>query len=954
MRHVLSCCSCVLPVMMALACSSGAGGPSLSLPDGTLAEDGTQEDAVADLLGGEGHTKDNLEESTAYPDTLPQDSGTQDATEDIAGELPIAEVEVSEDLILGCKDDSDCYGLHCLVEEGICVGCVTFEQCDDGNPCTFDYCGDIHECVHNPLTGECDDGNSCTSGDHCEDLACVPTATIECVDDNPCTDDVCPDGTCVHSPNSDPCEDGDPCTLGDACAGGMCIAGFDAPICDDGLQCTSDACVPLVGCAYTPVEGACDDGDSCTGGDHCVNSQCLPETVIPCDDGDQCTKDECDVAGGCFHTPTPGAACDDGDPCTQGETCQQEGGCGNAAPAACDDENPCTADKCEPGVGCQFVQVDGVPCDDGNPCTTGDVCASGSCLGSAMACSDGNPCTADGCSIVSGQCFHENLVQPCDDGNPCTVDDMCVAGTCLPGSPLACDDGNPCTKDSCDPAVGCVTTPADGQACDDGQLCTEADTCTAGVCAGSWKGCTTPNPCATALCDPMTGFCAYSPLNGTPCDDKDACTGPDVCVTGLCKTTPVTCNDGKECTDDSCNPATGCVYQPKTGGICNDGNSCTSGDTCVAGVCQGQGAIQCNDGNVCTDDTCSPNSAGSGCQYVPKTGGSCDDNNSCTVNDSCVNGTCSGQAVGCGDGNPCTSDSCVNGTGCVYTPLNGGECNDGNACSSGDTCIAGVCKGTEHSCNDGNPCTEDSCNPATGCVYSPLTGPSCNDNSLCTSGDVCTNGTCGGKSISCDDGNFCTYNQCLPQSGCYFPSKNGDACDDNDPCTGGDQCWNSACHGGYNVCECQSNGDCDDNDPCTSDYCSNDHTCIHSQIPGCSADSCQGKCGQWDYGWPCNCDAQCFTYQDCCGDVCDFCNYEKCSCQPSCDGKKCGPDGCGGSCGTCPSGSHCSNQSGLCVPCSCAGKQCGGDGCGNSCGQCGWNQWCMNGQCMGGGGGGGG
>jgi hypothetical protein len=59
------------------------------------------------------------------------------------------------------------------------------------------------------------------------------------------------------------------------------------------------------------------------------------------------------------------------------------------------------------------------------------------------------------------------------------------------------------------------------------------------------------------------------------------------------------------------------------------------------------------------------------------------------------------------------------------------------------------------------------------------------------------------------------------------------------------------------------------------------------------------------------------------------------TCQPSCAGKSCGDDGCGGVCGTCPMGAAC-NAQGACFSCTpnCTGKTCGDDGCGGSCGAC--------------------
>ncbi len=60
-------------------------------------------------------------------------------------------------------------------------------------------------------------------------------------------------------------------------------------------------------------------------------------------------------------------------------------------------------------------------------------------------------------------------------------------------------------------------------------------------------------------------------------------------------------------------------------------------------------------------------------------------------------------------------------------------------------------------------------------------------------------------------------------------------------------------------------------------------------------------------------------------------------CQPQCEGKECGDDGCGGSCGKCPAAAPLCDEQGLCqVQCipDCEGKECGDDGCGGDCGKC--------------------
>jgi hypothetical protein len=60
----------------------------------------------------------------------------------------------------------------------------------------------------------------------------------------------------------------------------------------------------------------------------------------------------------------------------------------------------------------------------------------------------------------------------------------------------------------------------------------------------------------------------------------------------------------------------------------------------------------------------------------------------------------------------------------------------------------------------------------------------------------------------------------------------------------------------------------------------------------------------------------------------------ECKCVPDCEGKVCGDDGCGVSCGECTGPQEeCQNGKCVCQP-DCAGKECGPDGCGGNCGQC--------------------
>src|SRR5262249_14505571 len=89
----------------------------------------------------------------------------------------------------------------------------------------------------------------------------------------------------------------------------------------------------------------------------------------------------------------------------------------------------------------------------------------------------------------------------------------------------------------------------------------------------------------------------------------------------------------------------------------------------------------------------------SGCIFTPRPGAPCTD-----------------------DGNPCTSDVCGGGNVCTHpnkpdtTP-----CNEGAFCTLNASCHTGICLGTPLNCDDGNPCTTDSCDePDRTCVHAPL------------------------------------------------------------------------------------------------------------------------------------------------------------------------------------------------------------------------------------------
>ena len=366
-----------------------------------------------------------------------------------------------------CSDADPCtVGDTCT--NGKCLAGATFVTCDDKNSCTLDIClPDAGGCLHEPQTYACDDGNPCTIGDQCQDGACAGGDPLSCIDDNPCTDDLChPAKGCVFVNNSADCSDGDPCTTGDKCAFGACNQGPLQTLCNDFNVCTTDLCSPQTGeCEHTPDNFAqCSDDNPCTIGDFCEAGACKSggQTVL-CDDENDCTDDHCGADGTCVFTPNL-LECDDGDPCTKGDECTDGLCVAGTKPLICGDQNPCTDSFCEAGVGCQFV-YNNAPCNDGNACTVGDVCVSGQCTTGPQGagCDDGNACTDDQCLSTKG-CVNAPNNAICNDDDPCTISDQCTMGVCT-GEVSECDDGNECTKEICLAGGGCKHIPINSFEC---------------------------------------------------------------------------------------------------------------------------------------------------------------------------------------------------------------------------------------------------------------------------------------------------------------------------------------------------------------------------------------------------------------------------------------------------------------------------------------------------------
>ena len=809
-----------------------------------------------------------------------------------------------------CTTGDKCSGGSCFGEPLDCSGfdnaCQTFAcnggtcepssqsgACDDGDPCTvMDAC----------------DANGACEGTYDAGLSgCACVATADCDDGLSCTNDVCnSDGSCANPVKPGGCLIGNSCyALGDAKAGNKCLVcdpafnnkQFKSLTCDDKNSCTDDVCQPAEGCvALNNDDSACSDGDDCTQDDHCDAGSCTG--TCACTQDSDCVNADNGVAAQCKRwacqaftcvqvadSQQDGSACDDAMFCSEGETCQA-GLCGGGTAKNCATagDGKCVVGQCNETVDkCVGASLpDGNSCNDANPCTSEDSCSGGVCLGEPIDCSDlADACHTAGC--VGGECkATPKAGAACNDGEDCTVGDTCSAGGVCQGgwdsngSGCGCNNDGECSDLTTGCKVGkcnvashtCFTEALLGEPCNDAKVCTKDDQCNAeGQCSGSPYSCNDTLDCTNDVCDGQGG-CTNAVKVGK-CLIGDACFN-----LGEVNTT----NPCEQC-------AGGLKWSSNPGNECDDGEACTGQDTCQAeGNCAGED-FQCEptpcQAALCTGDGCehtllpgwchieglcvpagtqNANDACQSCLPGQNTGAwsnnnqPCDDDDVCTKDDLCSQGSCSGSPYSCND-TACESFVCDGAGGCPSAGLKGGTCKIGGACRTG-----GVT-------NPVNEC--QLCEPTmsqTG--WSAATGASCSDGLACTSSDACTaQGVCQGIGSDCT-ATLCEDATCEGAGGCTYTLKQGwckigkacvgegepnganpceicnpdvnpngwsvatnTSCDDGFACTYGDSC--KAGSGGA-VCSGQDYS-CNDNLSCTQDICggSAPDDCQNILVDGC-------------------------------------------------------------------------------------------------------------------------
>lgn len=864
-------------VLLSWSCSDGPEG-TVEVPAGDVVGDSGPK-AVLDIV---------IELVRPLDVVVAVEHLSLDSLADVAPDGPAPGCASGEGCFLDpCDQNEDCESGWCVqhLGAGVCSQACQ-EECPAGWSCQ-QVAGTVPDVVYICVSDFANLCRPCHTNDNCTSVggaadACIDYGSGGNFCGGPCgLDEVCPWGfTCEEAPTVEgtmlkQCvnDTGEcPCTESSVALGltTACAVNNEVGTCAGKRTCTADG---LSSCdATSPALETCNGVD-----DDCDGEVDEPQLeggkyLELCSDDNECTEDTCEGEEGCVNVVLEVGDCSDANPCTVADHC--DAGTCVGDPVECDDDNPCTDNVCTAAGGCDYPPIVAT-CDDGNSCTLADQCVDGLCLGTAVECDcqvdadcaaleDGDLCNgvlfcnleklpyhcavvADSivdcpepegidsicnsstCTPENGECSFVPSHQggACDDGEPCSNADSCVEGVCSPGPPVNCNDGNPCTDDSCTPGEGCANTN-NVAPCSDGSDCTVADQCQAGECvAGVAMACDDGNQCTDDSCSEEIG-CVYL-ANDAACDDGNDCTAGDSCQGGKCVATAmVDCDDGNLCTDDTCLPDGGCVHALNSA-PCDDNNICTTGDHCQLGECGHSGELACEDSNPCTADSCAPQA---GCQFLPADGVECSDKNLCTVGDECAGGVCQpGAAADCDDQNYCTDDVCEPGAGCLHSN-NVAPCDDGDVCTVLDACQDGSCQaGQQIGCDDNSVCTKDWCDPNVGCEHGPEPGD-CNDGDACTTADSCTDGECvGGPALVCNDDNVCTDDSCDANAGCQY-SPNSAACEDGNACTVADKCKDGKCSSG-------GAKDCDDDIECTDDSCDPQAGCQHTPGQNCCAPSGQ-------------------------------------------------------------------------------------------------------------------
>ena len=713
------------------------------------------------------------------------------------------------------------------------------------------------------------------SGDESEELDAPgdePECTPSC-DGKECSDDGC-GGDCGDCPSDTICSPEGLCVTPPGCGDGLCdpALGEDCFDCDQDCGQCKTGCQPdpgLPGCNGCPCEDCVCAADSfccqnewdsvCVG--HCL--ECGACTCPPDCEDKQCGPDGC--GGSCGLCPA-GHDCASGQcqtvciPDCGGKECGTNE-CGGVC-ATCPEGENCLSGSC----------FDSLSCLDVLECVLGCNGAGTACLLDCLEQGGGAPqeellllydCMAPLCPGQSTDCMTTALeeqcsteYQQCADCSPDCQDQECGSDGCG-GSCGTCQPGSCCDNFKCKP----VCLPD----CDD-------KVCGSDGCAGSCGICMAGEECNGGVCLPD----CLADCSGVECGPDGCggscgmCEGGHFCEQGMCGTILYNCMEALTCwlpckiegnnlCADACAKSIAPQYEGFLWGIfdCIGKNMCEieEGGWTLEAVkvnCPVQlyeclaGCVPDCEGKVCGSDGCS---------------GSCGE---CLPETECKEGVCSFICVPDCEDKDCGSDGCSGSCGVCNT---GYEC-DGTNCFCLPQCIGKECG------PDGCGATCGDCQPGFDCGL----GGKCCCAADCP-GKECGPDGCGGDCGTCGPDEFCTPNGSCFLSDCIPGQRD---CD------------------GMTVLECDEDNEWEEDGPCPQGtYCDAGDCFPWVCVPGetVCADGSVAQCAESGSAW--------LAPQACLQNM--VCAEGECvtPCEPGCDGKECGPDLCGGTCGECGENTAC-------------------------------------------------
>ena len=476
-----------------------------------------------------------------------------------------------------------------------------------------------------------------------------------------------------------------------------------------------------------------------------------------------------------------------------GKTCGDDG-CGGSC-GACAAEETCTSyGSCTCTPQCDGVVFGSDGCGGScGDCGLGHVCEAGACVLCVPACA-GVECGDDGCGGECGNC----TLGPCVEGH-CTVDcdelckdlecglagpaDDCDCGKCKDG--FACEAGT-CVEEVCVPdCIGkeCGTDDCGGSCgeCEEGFHCA-GEFCEEDPCLPDCDG----KVCGDDGCDGSCGECG----DGFNCETGQCLCQPDCvgqnCGDDGCGGSCGECGVGTYCMDGSCDPNLPPVLEwvqedpgpPPEGpySYTVEGIAWPADGWSLACLVDGTPVAATVEDAWVTFPLLPPGMHNLCCRVTE--GGepllNCEATACLAVK---VKGPCNGFDDECDDDNPCSVETCLQGTDgyeCAYgLDLSLPDCCQGDIeCPCGDNGWMSCNKATssceykcleDAECDDGNPCTVDSCTLVEGspdCSNETIAG-CCQIDADCPDGNICQNNVCVENTYTCADILICA-------TGCNF------------------------------------------------------------------------------------------------------------------------------------------------------------------------------------------